>query len=173
MGEVTTPILPARFWHARRSRRRLPDDAAASARPGFHAPSRRVRCRRAERLRVFRSCPLITPKDARSSLQMRAMARAMAVLYAWIARLLTSCSVTLKNSQPPTRRLAGQRPAFTAHRHPFMHSSRRPRAHPLAKASVSGYLVVVECHFQLTLLVAPGRQWVLAHSSFTSAPRPP
>ena len=35
-----------------------------------------------ERLRVFRSCPLITPKVARSSLQMRAIARAMAVLCA-------------------------------------------------------------------------------------------
>ena len=37
---------------------------------------------RPERLRVFRSCPLITPKVARSSLQMRAIARAMAVLCA-------------------------------------------------------------------------------------------
>ena len=36
----------------------------------------------AERLRVFRSCPLITPKDARSSLQMLAIARAMAALCA-------------------------------------------------------------------------------------------
>ena len=35
-----------------------------------------------ERLRVFRSCPLITPKDARSSLQMLAIARAMAALCA-------------------------------------------------------------------------------------------
>ena len=35
-----------------------------------------------ESLRVFRSCPLITPKDARSSLQMLAIARAMAALYA-------------------------------------------------------------------------------------------
>ena len=35
-----------------------------------------------ERLRVFRSCPLITPKGARSSLQMLAIARAMAVLCA-------------------------------------------------------------------------------------------
>ena len=34
----------------------------------------------AERLRVFRSCPLITPKRARSSLQMLAIAQAMAVL---------------------------------------------------------------------------------------------
>ena len=30
---------------------------------------------RAERLRVFRSCPRITPKDAQSSLQMLAIAR--------------------------------------------------------------------------------------------------
>ena len=37
---------------------------------------------RAESLRVFRSCPLITPKHAHSSLQMRAIARAMAVLCA-------------------------------------------------------------------------------------------
>ena len=36
----------------------------------------------AESLRVFRSCPLITPKDARSSLQMLAIARAMAALCA-------------------------------------------------------------------------------------------
>ena len=49
-----------------------------------------------ERLRVFRSCPLITPKDARSWLQMRAIARAMAVLCAWTGRLLTRCSVTLE-----------------------------------------------------------------------------
>ena len=31
-------------------------------------------------MRVFRPCPLVTPKDARSSLQMLAIARAMAVL---------------------------------------------------------------------------------------------
>ena len=37
---------------------------------------------RPERLRVFRSCPLITSKDARSSLQMLAIARAMTVLCA-------------------------------------------------------------------------------------------
>ena len=37
---------------------------------------------RAERLRVFRSCPLITPKGARSSLQMLAIAQAMPVLCA-------------------------------------------------------------------------------------------
>ena len=36
----------------------------------------------AESLRVFRSCPLIPPKDARSSLQMLAIARAMAALCA-------------------------------------------------------------------------------------------
>ena len=35
-----------------------------------------------ESLRVFRSCPLITPKGARSSLQMLAIARAMAALCA-------------------------------------------------------------------------------------------
>ena len=35
-----------------------------------------------ERLRVFRSCPLITPKGARSLLQMLAIARAMSVLCA-------------------------------------------------------------------------------------------
>ena len=44
-----------------------------------------------ERLRVFRSCPLITPKDARSSLQMLAIARAMAALCAWTGRL--SCAL--------------------------------------------------------------------------------
>jgi Major Facilitator Superfamily len=37
---------------------------------------------RSERLRVFRSCPLITPQDACSSLQMLAIARAMAALCA-------------------------------------------------------------------------------------------
>ena len=47
------------------------------------------------RLRVNRSCPLITPKDARSSLRMLAIARAMAVLRASIGRLLTRCSATL------------------------------------------------------------------------------
>ena len=36
----------------------------------------------AERLRVFRSCPLILPKAVRSSLQMLAIARAMSVLCA-------------------------------------------------------------------------------------------
>ena len=36
----------------------------------------------AERLRAFRSCPLIAPKRTRSSLQMLAIARAMAVLCA-------------------------------------------------------------------------------------------
>ena len=35
-----------------------------------------------ESLRIFRSCPLITPKRTRSSLQMLAIARAMAVLCA-------------------------------------------------------------------------------------------
>ena len=40
------------------------------------------RLRQAERLRVFSSCPLITSKHARSSLQMLAIARAMAVLCA-------------------------------------------------------------------------------------------
>ena len=35
-----------------------------------------------ESLRVFRSCPLITPKDARSSLQMLAIALVMAALCA-------------------------------------------------------------------------------------------
>ena len=40
-----------------------------------------------ERLRGLRSCPLITPKDARSSLQMLAIARAMAALCAWTGRL--------------------------------------------------------------------------------------
>ena len=40
----------------------------------------------AQSLRVFRSCPLITPKDARSSLQMLAIARAMAALCARAGR---------------------------------------------------------------------------------------
>ena len=49
----------------------------------IHKPDRDDFClRRPERLRVFRSCPLIRPKVARSSLQMRAIARAMAVLCA-------------------------------------------------------------------------------------------
>ena len=46
---------------------------------------------KAESLRVFRSCPLITPKDAQSSLQMLAIARAMAALCAWTGRL--SCAL--------------------------------------------------------------------------------
>ena len=49
-----------------------------------------------ERLRVFRSCPLITPQDACSSLQMLAIARAMAALCASIRRLLARCSGTLE-----------------------------------------------------------------------------
>ncbi len=49
---------------------------------------------RAERLRVFRSCPLITPEDARASLQMLAIARAMAALCASIGRLLARRSDT-------------------------------------------------------------------------------
>ena len=51
---------------------------------------------RTERLRVFRSCPLITPEDARSSLPMLAIARAMAALCASIVRLLARCSGTLE-----------------------------------------------------------------------------
>jgi NAD(P)H-dependent FMN reductase len=48
----------------------------------------------AESPRVFRACPLITPQDACSSLQMLAIARAMAVLCASIRRLLVRCSGT-------------------------------------------------------------------------------
>ena len=46
----------------------------------FSRECKRIGREPAERLRVFRSCPLITPERARSSLQMRAIARAMAVL---------------------------------------------------------------------------------------------
>ena len=53
-----------------------------------------------ERLRVFRSCPLTTLKRTRSALQMRAIARAMAVLCALIGHVLVRCSGTPKNSQP-------------------------------------------------------------------------
>ena len=49
-----------------------------------------------ERLRVFRSCPLITPERARSLLQMLAIARAMSALCAWIGHLLVRCSDTLE-----------------------------------------------------------------------------
>ena len=41
-----------------------------------------ARAGQAESLRVFRSCPLNTPNDTRSSLQMLAIARAIAVLCA-------------------------------------------------------------------------------------------
>jgi hypothetical protein len=66
-----------------------------SPRPGFtrhrltlHAADEmrslvdRARRFRAERLRVFRSCPLITPQDACSSLQILAMPRGIAVVCA-------------------------------------------------------------------------------------------
>ena len=49
-----------------------------------------------ERLRVFRSCPLITPERARSLLQMLAIARAMSAFCAWIGHLLVRCSDTLE-----------------------------------------------------------------------------
>ena len=48
------------------------------------------------RLRIFRSCPLITPEDARSALQMLAMAGAMAVPCASIGRLLARRPATLE-----------------------------------------------------------------------------
>ena len=56
--------------------------SAVQALQGLH-----VCRRRPESLRVFRSGPLITPKDARSSLQMLAIARAMAALCAQTGRL--------------------------------------------------------------------------------------
>ena len=49
-----------------------------------------------ERLRVFRSCPLITSKPAQSSLQMLAIAPAMSALCALIGRVLGRCSATLE-----------------------------------------------------------------------------
>lgn len=49
-----------------------------------------------ERLRVFCSYPLITPKRTHSLLQMRAIARAMAVLCASIGHVLTRYSGTTK-----------------------------------------------------------------------------
>ena len=57
---------------------------------------------------MFRSCPLITPKDARSSLPMLAIARAMAALGASIGRLLARCSDTLEKftaSERPAGRM--------------------------------------------------------------------
>ena len=63
----------------------------AKYRPDFPA---RSGC--AERLRVFPSCPLITSKHARSSLQMLAIARAMAVLCAKIGRVVTRRSDALE-----------------------------------------------------------------------------
>jgi signal transduction histidine kinase len=51
-------------------------------------------------LKVLRSCPIITPKHARSSLQLLAMARAMSVLCAWIGRLLARRSSTLEKCSP-------------------------------------------------------------------------
>ena len=56
-------------------------------------------------LAVWPTCTCVTaPKDARSSLQMRVIARAVAVLCAWIGRLLTRCSVT------PEKLSASERP---------------------------------------------------------------
>ena len=49
-----------------------------------------------ESLRAFRSCPLITPKHACSSLQMLAIAQAMAALCALIGRVFGCCSGTLE-----------------------------------------------------------------------------
>jgi hypothetical protein len=57
-----------------------------------------------ESLRVFRSCPLTTPKRTRSALQMRAIALAMAVLCALIGHVLVRCSDTpekLSDSERP------------------------------------------------------------------------
>ena len=58
----------------RRRARSFPREPAGVDAPVCH--------RLGERLRVFRSCPLTTPKRARPSLQMLAIARAMAVLCA-------------------------------------------------------------------------------------------
>jgi hypothetical protein len=62
-----------------------------------------------ERLRVFRSCPLITPQGARSSLPMLAIARAMAALGASIGHLLPRCSVTPERLSASEMRFLRQR----------------------------------------------------------------
>ena len=55
----------------------------ATARPGSRARcNNALAAKQAESVRVFRTCPLVTPKDTRSSLQMLAIARAMAALCA-------------------------------------------------------------------------------------------
>src|SRR5204863_2105120 len=95
------PALPAR-----RRRDGIHDHrSGGSAQPG--GAGRPVTSACSARLRAFRSCPLITPKRARSSLQMLAMARAMAVLCASIGHVLTRCSDTLKklsaSESPPVR----------------------------------------------------------------------
>ena len=61
------------------------------------------------RLSVFRSCPLIPPKDPRQSLQTLAIARAMAKLCAWIDHLLARCPVTPENPPPLTTQTVPQR----------------------------------------------------------------
>ena len=49
-----------------------------------------------ESVRVFRTCPLVTPKDTRSSLQMLAIARAMAALCASYGRVCQSSLVFIR-----------------------------------------------------------------------------
>ena len=57
-----------------------------------------------ESLRVFRSCPLITPKDAQSSLQMLAIARYGCVLRLDRTPFERAARSRPKNSQALTRR---------------------------------------------------------------------
>ena len=96
--------------------------------PRGGSPGQCWRLLRAESLRVFRSCPLITPNDPRSALQMLAIARAMNALCAWIRRRLARCSVTPeKLSGPeifPLRQPRRSAPAETNRNHWF----REPRA---------------------------------------------
>src|SRR3990167_3328442 len=72
------------------------------------------RSRPSERLRVFRSCPLTTPERTHSALQMRAIARAMAVLCALIGHVLARYSVTPEKLSASERLRRTGAPELTA-----------------------------------------------------------
>ena len=76
----------------------------------------------AESLRVFRSCPLITPKDAQSSLQMRAIAR-----YGYALRL----------DRTPFERAARSRPKNSQALKPPRLSGRRCGCAPMIGAATA------------------------------------
>ena len=103
------------------------------------AACRRLRCPGAQRLRVFRSCPFITPKGARSSLQMLAIAGLWLCFAPRSDTFSRAARSRSKSSQPlsPTALAAGgapQRPAPASRRAaPGAEPAGRP-----ASASITG-----------------------------------